>query len=84
MNGSYDDFLLAAYRNNDMKGSWKTTLAGIGAILTAVGAALAASFDADPTTVPDWGAIVAAVLAGVGLIAARDNRVTSEQAGAGA
>ena len=68
MNSSYDDFLIAAYEANDMKGSWKTTLAGVGAILTAVGAALAAQFDADPTTVPDWAAIIAAILAGIGLI----------------
>jgi hypothetical protein len=31
---------------------------------------------------PDWGAVAAAVMAGIGLIAARDNNVTSEQAGA--
>lgn len=62
--------------------SWKTTVAGIAAIVTALGSAVAALFDADPTTLPDWGAVAAAVLAGVGLIAARDNNVTSEKAGA--
>lgn len=67
-----------------MKSSWKTTAAGIGAILVAVGSALTATFDADPATVADWGAVVAAIIAGVGLIMARDNNVTSEQAGAGA
>lgn len=64
--------------------SWKTTAAGIGAILVAVGSALTATFDADPTTVADWGAVIAAIIAGAGLILARDNNVTSEQAGAGA
>jgi len=64
--------------------SWKTTTAGIGAILIAVGSALSAQFDNDPTSVADWGAVIAAVIAGVGLLFARDNKVTSEQAGAGA
>ena len=62
--------------------SWKTSVAGIGAILVAIGAALSAQFDADPATTPDWGAAVAAVVIGVGLIAARDKNVTSEQQGA--
>jgi len=62
--------------------SWKTTTAGVGAILVALGSAMTAMFDADPLTVPDWGAVVAAIIAGIGLISARDNNVTSEQAGA--
>ena len=60
--------------------SWRTTFAGIGAILVAVGAAATAYFDTDPTTVVDFGVLVAAILAGIGLISARDNGVTSEQA----
>jgi hypothetical protein len=65
-----------------MKNSWKTSAAGIGAILVALGSALSATFDADPVTVPDWGALVAAIIAGVGLLAARDNDKSSEQVGA--
>lgn len=60
----------------------RTTLAGIAAILTAAGAALTALSDGDPLTAPDWASLIAACVAGVGLIFARDNNVTSEQAGA--
>lgn len=62
--------------------SWRTTTAGIAAIVVALGTAVGALFDADPLTLPDWGAVAAAVMAGVGLLAARDNKVSSEQAGA--
>ena len=63
-------------------GSWRTTLAGVGTILGAVGAALSALFDSDPLTVVSWPALMAAVTVGLGLISARDNVVTSEAAGA--
>jgi hypothetical protein len=62
--------------------SWRTTTAGIAAIVVAIGAAVGALFDADPLTLPDWGAVAAAIMAGIGLLAARDNKVSSEQAGA--
>ena len=42
-----------------------TTVAGIGAILVAVGSILTNLFDGDVSTVPDYAAAVAAVLAGV-------------------
>ena len=54
----------------------KTTLAGIGSILAAVGFALKAIFDGDPATNVDIGATIAAVTAGVGLIAAKDAKPT--------
>lgn len=50
----------------------KTTLAGIGAILVAIGGALKAVFDNDPTTSFDLAATIAAVTAGFGLIMAKD------------
>ena len=50
----------------------KTTLAGVGAILIAVGGALRASFDNDPTTNLDIAATIAAITAGIGLIMAKD------------
>ena len=50
----------------------KTTLAGLGAILVAVGGALKAVFDNDPTTNLDLTTTIAAVTAGIGLIWAKD------------
>jgi hypothetical protein len=49
-----------------------TTVAGIGSILVAVGAVLTALFDGDPLTLPDYPTAVAAILAGVGLVLAKD------------
>jgi hypothetical protein len=46
----------------------KTTLAGIGAILTAVGGIVSTW----PT--PDWTTAIAAILAGIGLIFAKDSK----------
>ena len=59
--------------------SYRTTLAGIAAILVAAASVLTGFSDG---TAVDWTAVISAVIAGVGLIAARDNSVTSEQAGA--
>ena len=50
----------------------KTTIAGIGAILVAVGGALKALFDGDPSTNLDITTTVAAISAGFGLIMAKD------------
>lgn len=50
----------------------KTTLAGIGTILVAVGAALKAIFDGDPATNVDLSQTIAQVTIGIGLIAAKD------------
>lgn len=65
-----------------MKGSWKTTTAGIASIVVAIASCVQAHFDGDPATVPNWEVAVAALVAGLGLIFARDNGVSSEQAGA--
>jgi hypothetical protein len=62
--------------------SWKTTMAGIGAILACVGGVLKALFDNDPSTNPDWATLVPTLVAAFGLIFARDNKVSSETAGA--
>lgn len=65
-----------------MKKSWKTTAGGIVAILAPIFSAIKLMTDNDPTTNPDWNAVMAAVAAGVGLLFARDNNVSSEDAGA--
>jgi hypothetical protein len=49
--------------------NWKTTVAGIGAILTAVGTVAVALSHGTPV---DWSTAIAAVMAGIGLIAAKD------------
>lgn len=49
-----------------------TTVAGIGAILVAVGSILTALFDGDASTAPDFASAVAAIIAGIGLIFAKD------------
>jgi hypothetical protein len=53
-----------------------TTIAGIGAILVAVGAALKAYFDGDAATTVDIATTLAAVMAGIGLIMAKDAKKT--------
>ena len=50
----------------------KTTFAGLGAILVAIGGALSALFDSDPATNVDLTTTIAAVTAGIGLIMAKD------------
>lgn len=62
--------------------SWRTTALGVSTILVAVASAGIAFLDGDPATNVDWGVTIAAITAGLGLIAARDNGVTSKQAGA--
>lgn len=49
-----------------------TTMAGIGAICVAIGGVLTAMFDGDPATNADFASAIAAVIAGVGLILAKD------------
>lgn len=62
--------------------SWKTTLAGILTIISAIATPVKALLDSDPATVADWGLAIPVVMGAIGLIFARDNNVTSEQAGA--
>ena len=56
----------------NIKKNWKTTATGIIAIAVAVLSAVKAYVDNDPTTTMDMGTTIAAITAGIGLIAARD------------
>ena len=56
----------------------KTTLAGIGAILVAIGGTLKALFDNDPSTTVDLTTTIAAMTAGIGLIWAKDAEKKAE------
>ena len=58
--------------------NWKTTLAGVGAIMVAVGGALKSLFDGDPSTNLDLTTTIAAVTAGIGLIMAKDAEKKAE------
>ena len=67
-----------------MKKSWKTTTVGILAGLSIILAQVSYLLDADPETVFSLEVVFGALgIMGIGLFA-RDNNVTSEQAGAGA
>lgn len=59
-----------------MNKSWRTTTLGILAIVTAVAGFVKATLDNDPTTEPDMAALVAAISAGIGLLFAKDSKVT--------
>jgi len=61
--------------------SWKTTVCGILALVIAVATAAKALLDGDPNTVPNWEIVAGSVMAAIGLFVARDNDVTSEDAG---
>jgi hypothetical protein len=56
--------------------SWRTTSLGVIAILTAVLGFAKAVLDSDPTTEPDVAALAAALVAGFGLLFAKDAKVT--------
>ena len=66
-----------------MSASWRTTLCGILGILAAgitmIGLPL---LDSDPVTVPNYTAFITMATTAIGLLFARDNVVTSLQAGA--
>jgi peptidoglycan/LPS O-acetylase OafA/YrhL len=65
-----------------MKGSWKTSAAGIAAIVVAIASCAQAALDGNPDTAPNFEVAIAAIISGLGLIFARDNNVSSESAGA--
>lgn len=63
------------------KRSWKTSAAGVGTLLTVLGATLNQLTDGNPATNPDWNVVLPLVFTGLIGIFARDNNVSSEDAG---
>jgi hypothetical protein len=62
--------------------SWKTTAAGVGGLMTAIGSVLNQLFDGNPATNPDWNVMLPIIFTSLIGIFARDNGVSSEQVGA--
>lgn len=63
-----------------MNGSWKTKALGV---LTILGAVVNGAIGYFKTgQLPDFGALITAITAGIGLLHARQDNVTSEAAGA--
>lgn len=68
-----------------MKGmltNWKTTVAGLIALIATAGPQIATLLDTDDLTNPDWQIVAAAVGVFLGLLTARDADKTSERSGA--
>ncbi len=61
--------------------SWRTTATGVLAIVIGIATAAKCELDGDPATVADWGIVATAILAGIGLIMARDAGISSEASG---
>lgn len=59
--------------------SWRTTTTGVAGILIAALTALVALVDGDATTNPDWSAVGTAIVLGIGLIKARDNKASESK-----
>jgi hypothetical protein len=56
--------------------SWRTTTLGIITIITAITGVVQSLIDNDPATNPDLTVAIAAVISGIGLIMAKDAKVT--------
>lgn len=66
----------------NLNGSWKTTTAGIAAVLAVAADALTKLSDNDSMTNPDWNIVVAVVASAAIGFFARDNDKSSESVGA--
>lgn len=65
-----------------LKGSWRSTCIGVSMVVTAIAGAVIAFCDDDPQTVINATALIEAIQGGLAMFVVRDNRVTSEEAGA--
>jgi len=62
--------------------SWKTTLTGALQLLIVLANEGVSLADSDPLTNPNWSLVITSIIIFVGLVKARDNDVSSENAGA--
>lgn len=62
--------------------SWKTTASAVAALVTLIGAIIGQLTDGNPETNPDWNVAIPVLFAGLTGLFARDNKVSSESAGA--
>lgn len=62
--------------------SFRTTAFAVVGMLTILIRVAGQLLDGDPATNPDWGTEIPQLLAAIGLLFARDNKVSSEKAGA--
>ena len=63
--------------------SWKTTVCGLSAVVVAALTFLVIpATDSNPATAMNWAGFGTAAATGIGLLFARDNKVSSEKAGA--
>lgn len=60
----------------------ETTWSAILALVVLIGNTILYQIDGDPSTVPNWGALITELFIIIGLLRARDNNVNSEAAGA--
>lgn len=58
--------------------NWKTTIFGTGGLLMIWAPVLAAFFDGDPATVPQFGTAISASLPAIGLLFAKDFNVSGK------
>lgn len=67
----------------EIKGSWRTTAGAIGIVLSTIAYVVKQLSDGDPTTNIDFTMVMAGLSGAWAAWKARDNKVSSEQAGAG-
>ncbi len=58
-----------------MAKSWKTTVTGILAIIAAISGAVSGFLNGTPV---EWTTVIAAIMAGIGLITAKDSTITGK------
>lgn len=61
--------------------SWRTTTAGVLGVLGLILPAVAAAIDGNPQTDPNWAVVIPSAISALGLVFARDARVSSEAQG---